>query len=217
MADRSPGRRKAAANLQSHSTSNVCNVAQMAPCPLSGASKTSRRCARSNDRRRRAIVAALSDLPVYCAPSPKRLLCFPSFAGYSAVPSPVWERPTTTLSWPSSLEAKCLCPVKRSSAGRTRFLSLADETSAEWPDCQVVGQLKGGRGRLSQNRRRDGRVPLRSWGKHKRRLPGSGTVHGSLIGGNDGPRRGRRRAHLLDVFEAPERAAKPPSGRRCRH
>ena len=96
---------KAAANLQSHSTSNVCNVAQRAAlAALTGGLEDVKEMRSVYDRRRRAIVAALSDLPGVLCPEPEgAFYAFPSFAGVLGRPLPVWERcPRPPLSWLSS-------------------------------------------------------------------------------------------------------------------
>ncbi len=91
---------KAAANLQSHSTSNVCNVAQMAAlAALSGGLEDVKEMRSVYDRRRRAIVAALSDLPGVLCPEPEgAFYAFPSFAGVLGRPfAGLGKAPTTTL------------------------------------------------------------------------------------------------------------------------
>jgi len=91
---------KAAANLQSHSTSNVCNVAQRAAlAALSGGLEDVKEMRSVYDRRRRAIVAALSDLPGVLCPEPEgAFYAFPSFAGVLGRPfSGLGKAPTTTL------------------------------------------------------------------------------------------------------------------------
>jgi aspartate/methionine/tyrosine aminotransferase len=74
---------KAAANLQSHSTSNVCNVAQRASlAAVSGPLDDVVKMRAVYDRRRRAIVSALSELPGTVCPEPEgAFYAFPSFAG----------------------------------------------------------------------------------------------------------------------------------------
>jgi len=74
---------KAAANLQSHSTSNVCNVAQRAAlAAVSGPLDDVEKMRAVYDRRRRAIVAALSELPGVVCPEPEgAFYAFPSLAG----------------------------------------------------------------------------------------------------------------------------------------
>ncbi|MGC8626437.1 MAG: pyridoxal phosphate-dependent aminotransferase [Acidimicrobiales bacterium] len=74
---------KAAANLQSHSVSNVCNVAQWAAlAAVSGPLDDVERMRAVYDRRRRAIVSALSALPGVVCPEPEgAFYAFPSFAG----------------------------------------------------------------------------------------------------------------------------------------
>jgi aspartate/methionine/tyrosine aminotransferase len=91
---------KAAANLQSHSTSNVCNVAQRAAlAALSGGLEDVKEMRSVYDRRRRAIVDALSDLPGVLCPEPEgAFYAFPSFAGVLGRPlGPLGNAPTTTL------------------------------------------------------------------------------------------------------------------------
>jgi aspartate aminotransferase len=74
---------RAAANLQSQATSNVCNVAQRAAlAALSGPMDEVVKMREVYDRRRRAIVAGLSDLPGVVCPEPLgAFYAFPSFAG----------------------------------------------------------------------------------------------------------------------------------------
>jgi aspartate/methionine/tyrosine aminotransferase len=91
---------KAAANLQSHSTSNVCNVAQRAAlAALSGGLEDVKEMRSVYDRRRLAIVAALSDLPGVLCPEPEgAFYAFPSFAGLLGRPfAGLGKAPTTTL------------------------------------------------------------------------------------------------------------------------
>jgi aspartate aminotransferase len=79
---------RAAANLQSHATSNVCNVAQRAAvAALTGSLDDVARMRAVYDRRRQAIVAALSDLPGVVCPEPDgAFYAFPSFAGVLGEP-----------------------------------------------------------------------------------------------------------------------------------
>jgi aspartate aminotransferase len=74
---------KAAGNLQSHSVSNVANVCQRAAiAALEGPLDDVERMRAVYDRRRRAIVEALSDLPGVVCPVPQgAFYAFPSFAG----------------------------------------------------------------------------------------------------------------------------------------
>jgi aspartate/methionine/tyrosine aminotransferase len=91
---------KAAANLQSHSTSNVCNVAQRAAlAALTGGLDDVKQMRSVYDRRRRAIVAALSDLPGVLCPEPEgAFYAFPSLAGVLGQPLGAQARvPATTL------------------------------------------------------------------------------------------------------------------------
>jgi len=91
---------KAAANLQSHSTSNVCNVAQRAAlAAVSGGLEDVREMRSVYDRRRRTIVAALSELPGVLCPEPEgAFYAFPSFAGVLGRPFGGLGRvPATTL------------------------------------------------------------------------------------------------------------------------
>ena len=91
---------KAAANLQSHSTSNVCNVAQRAAlAAVSGGLEDVREMRAVYDRRRRTIVAALADLPGVLCPEPEgAFYAFPSFAGVLGRPFGGSGRvPATTL------------------------------------------------------------------------------------------------------------------------
>jgi len=74
---------KAAGNLQSHATSNVCNVAQRAAiAALQGPLDDVERMRAVYDLRRRTIVKALSELPGVVCPEPEgAFYAFPSFAG----------------------------------------------------------------------------------------------------------------------------------------
>ena len=74
---------KAAANLQSHATSNVCNVAQRAAlAALTGPLDDVQRMRQVYDRRRRSIVRSLSELPGVVCPEPEgAFYAFPSFSG----------------------------------------------------------------------------------------------------------------------------------------
>src|SRR6266536_6113308 len=74
---------KAAANLQSHATSNVCNVAQAAAlAALSGSLDDAERMRRAFDRRRRRIHELLSAIPgVTCVEPQGAFYAFPSLEG----------------------------------------------------------------------------------------------------------------------------------------
>jgi aspartate/methionine/tyrosine aminotransferase len=73
----------AAANLQSHATSNVCNVAQRAAlAAVSGDLEAVAGMRSVYDRRRRTIVAMLNDIPGVRCPEPNgAFYAFPSVAG----------------------------------------------------------------------------------------------------------------------------------------
>jgi aspartate/methionine/tyrosine aminotransferase len=91
---------KAAANLQSHSTSNVCNVAQRAAlAALTGPLDDVARMRAVYERRRRVIVGALSELPGVVCPEPEgAFYAFPSFAGALGRPlGPDGRSAATTL------------------------------------------------------------------------------------------------------------------------
>lgn len=91
---------KAAANLTSHATSNVCNVAQRAAlAAVSGSLDDVAQMRAVYDRRRRAIVAALSELPGVVCPEPEgAFYAFPSFAAVLGRPlGPDRRAPATTL------------------------------------------------------------------------------------------------------------------------
>ena len=91
---------KAATNLQSHSTSNVCNVAQRAAiAALTGPLDDVERMRAVYDRRRQVIVAALSGLPGVVCPEPEgAFYAFPSFAAVLGRPLGSRGRcPATTL------------------------------------------------------------------------------------------------------------------------
>jgi aspartate aminotransferase len=74
---------KAAGNLQSHSVSNVANVSQRAAlAALTGPLDDVEKMRSVYDRRRRAIVAALSELPGTICPEPQgAFYAFPDFSG----------------------------------------------------------------------------------------------------------------------------------------
>jgi len=74
---------KAAANLQSHATSNVCNVAQAAAlAAVSGPLEEAMRMRDAFDRRRRRIHELLAAIPgVTCVEPPGAFYAFPSFQG----------------------------------------------------------------------------------------------------------------------------------------
>jgi aspartate/methionine/tyrosine aminotransferase len=78
-----PAVAQAAANLQSHITSNVCNVAQRAAlAALSGGLGAVAAMREAFDRRRRRIVSLLNELPgVSCLEPHGAFYAFPSFAG----------------------------------------------------------------------------------------------------------------------------------------
>jgi aspartate aminotransferase len=130
---------KAASNLQSHSTSNVCNVAQRAAlAAVTGPLSDVEEMRAVYDRRRRAIVAALSELPGVLCPEPEgAFYAFPSFAGALGQPrGPGRRTPSTTLELAEMVleEAKvAFVPGEAfGAAGCGRFsYALADEDLAE--------------------------------------------------------------------------------------
>lgn len=73
----------AAANLQSHATSNVCNVAQRAAvAALNGDLSCVNEMRQTYDRRRRTIVSMLSEIPGVVCPEPEgAFYAFPSVEG----------------------------------------------------------------------------------------------------------------------------------------
>jgi aspartate aminotransferase len=79
---------KAAANLQSHSTSNVANVSQVAAiAALTGDLSAVEQMRTVYDRRRRAIVSALSDIPGIVCPEPQgAFYAYPSVRGLLGKP-----------------------------------------------------------------------------------------------------------------------------------
>ena len=90
----------AATNMQSHATSNVCNVAQRAAlAALSGPLDCVEEMRAVYDRRRRAIVAALSGLPGVVCPVPEgAFYAFPSFTGLLGRPlGQEGKQPKTSL------------------------------------------------------------------------------------------------------------------------
>ncbi|MBO0729202.1 MAG: pyridoxal phosphate-dependent aminotransferase [Acidimicrobiaceae bacterium] len=88
----------AATNLQSHSTSNVCNVAQCAALEaVSGPLDAVAEMRAVYDRRRKTIVAMLSDIPGVRCPEPEgAFYAFPSFEGVLGR-QVAGRTPTTTL------------------------------------------------------------------------------------------------------------------------
>jgi len=79
---------KAATNLQSHSTSNVANVSQMAAlAAVSGDLSAVAEMRAAFDRRRRMIVAMLSDIPGVVCPEPQgAFYVYPSVKGLLGTP-----------------------------------------------------------------------------------------------------------------------------------
>ena len=79
---------KAASNLQSHSTSNVANVSQMAAlAAVSGDLSAAGRMREAFDRRRRTIVGLLSDIPGVVCPEPLgAFYVYPSVKGLLGKP-----------------------------------------------------------------------------------------------------------------------------------
>jgi aspartate aminotransferase len=130
---------KAASNLQSHSTSNVCNVAQRAAlAAVTGRLSDVEAMRAVYDRRRRAIVAALSEMPGVLCPEPEgAFYAFPSFVGALGQPlGPSRRAPSTTLELAEMVleEAKvAFVPGEAfGAAGCGRFsYALADEDLAE--------------------------------------------------------------------------------------
>ena len=128
---------KAAANLQSHATSNVCNVAQRAAlAAVSGPLDAVAAMRTVYDRRRRTIVSMLNEIPgVTCVEPEGAFYAFPSFAG--VLGRPVGHRtPTTTLELAEIVldEAKvAFVPGEAFGApGYGRFsYALADEAMVE--------------------------------------------------------------------------------------
>ncbi|HEV2374087.1 MAG TPA: pyridoxal phosphate-dependent aminotransferase [Streptosporangiaceae bacterium] len=74
---------KAAGNLQSHATSNVCNVAQAAAlAAVSGDLSAVAEMRTAFDRRRRTMTTMLNDIPGVVCPTPEgAFYCYPSVAG----------------------------------------------------------------------------------------------------------------------------------------
>jgi aspartate aminotransferase len=74
---------KAAANLQSHATSNVCNVAQAAAlAAVTGDLSAVARMRTAFDRRRQVMTAMLNDVPGVMCPLPEgAFYCYPSVKG----------------------------------------------------------------------------------------------------------------------------------------
>ena len=74
---------KAAANLQSHATSNVCNVAQAAAlAAVTGDLSAAEAMRQAFDRRRLAMTALLNEMPGVICPLPEgAFYCYPSVKG----------------------------------------------------------------------------------------------------------------------------------------
>ncbi len=89
---------KAAANLQSHATSNVANVSQRAAlAAVEGSLDAVAEMRATYDRRRRIIVAMLGDIPAVSCPEPEgAFYAFPSFEGVLGREI-AGRTPTTTL------------------------------------------------------------------------------------------------------------------------
>ncbi|MGH9125208.1 MAG: pyridoxal phosphate-dependent aminotransferase [Acidimicrobiales bacterium] len=89
---------KAAANLQSHTTSNVCNVAQRAALAAVTGDLTAVAAMREvYDRRRQTIVSMLRDIPGVVCPEPLgAFYAFPSFEGVLGC-TVAGRTPATTL------------------------------------------------------------------------------------------------------------------------
>jgi aspartate aminotransferase len=93
----------AAGNLQSHATSNVCNVAQRAAiAALNGDLSCVNEMRQTYDRRRRTIVSMLSEIPGVVCPEPEgAFYAFPSMEG-------LLNRPIVGRTSSSSLELAAL-------------------------------------------------------------------------------------------------------------
>jgi aspartate aminotransferase len=91
---------KAATNIQSHSTSNVCNVAQRAAlAALTGPLDCVQQMRVVYDRRRRAIISAFANIQGVVCPEPEgAFYAFPSFSGVLGRPlGQEGKRPSTSL------------------------------------------------------------------------------------------------------------------------
>jgi aspartate aminotransferase len=88
---------KAAINLQSHATSNVCNVAQAAAlAAVSGDLSAVARMRSAFDRRRQVMTAMLNDVPGVVCPLPEgAFYCYPSVKGVLGKQI-AGQRPTTS-------------------------------------------------------------------------------------------------------------------------
>jgi aspartate aminotransferase len=88
---------KAAANLQSHSTSNVCNVAQAAAlAAVSGDLSAVAEMRAAFDRRRQVMTSMLNDVPGVVSPLPEgAFYCYPSVKGVLGK-EVAGRRPTTS-------------------------------------------------------------------------------------------------------------------------
>ncbi len=89
---------KAAANLQSHATSNVCNIAQAAAlAAVSGSLEAAHNMRAAFDRRRRTMTELFDAIPGVALVEPQgAFYTFPSFAGVLDQPLP-GGTPTTTM------------------------------------------------------------------------------------------------------------------------
>ena len=140
---------KAAANLQSHATSNVCNVAQRAAlAAVTGSLDAVAEMRSTYERRRDVIVSMLSDIPGVRCPVPDgAFYVFPSFAGVLGR-DVAGRRPETTLELAAVVldEAKvAFVPGEAFGApGGVRFsYALGDEALVEGID-RVAKLLAGG-------------------------------------------------------------------------
>jgi aspartate aminotransferase len=88
---------KAAINLQSHATSNVCNVAQAAALTaVSGDLSAVARMRSAFDRRRQVMTAMLNEVPGVVCPLPEgAFYCYPSVKGVLSKEI-AGQRPTTS-------------------------------------------------------------------------------------------------------------------------
>ncbi|HWG73224.1 MAG TPA: pyridoxal phosphate-dependent aminotransferase [Acidimicrobiales bacterium] len=140
---------KAAANLQSHATSNVCNVAQRAAlAAVTGSLDAVAEMRATYERRRDTIVSMLSDIPGVRCPTPDgAFYVFPSFAGVLGR-DVAGRRPETTLELAEVVldEAKvAFVPGEAFGApGGVRFsYALGDDALVEGID-RVAKLLAGG-------------------------------------------------------------------------
>ena len=145
---------KAATNLQSHATSNVCNVAQAAALTAVSGDLTAVATMRAAfDRRRQLMTAMLNEVPGVLCPLPEgAFYCYPSVKGVlgrelaGRRPPPAASSPSCCSTRPTSRS----CPARPSAPTATSGCPARSATptwrkaSAGWPSCSAR-RASGGR------------------------------------------------------------------------